>query len=628
MNMNRLLSARGGHKVWLWVVALLVVPSGCQHETTETDSSIAAYRDRMLVRHQEEQAARSAQEDTTPRARPVAAQDYLPEQAALLAQPATTTQPAPETVLAELPDPVAAAQVFEERLEKLRGAQVAQQDERVVLNYTKVKAHAVEYLGELARPKQIELGLSECVQRAIENNYTIRYEAHNPAISATQIVEAEAAFDVEFYLDTSWAKTDQAKRRHDFTTINEADSRRIEGGFRKLLPTGTRASVGVNQQRSMAKLSEKTSEWNPTYNTNFVVGLQQPLLRGFGLDVNRAQINLRKVEHDISYETFIQQVRDTLVNVETAYWQLVAARRSVAVSAESLAQNYVTYLNMIERRGHDATEVEVANSESRFASQRVLYLQKIKLVRDAEDQLKNLLNDPTLTLSEDVEIIPTEVPAVAPTAFDQLAEVRTALDHRSEIRAARQRIEASRISTTVAKNGILPQLDLSFQYEVHGLGPSADASFDNVTTNRFVSYTLAANFSYNFGERAARAQYRRARLQESQAMVLLNQITDGIVTEVNERIRTLLVRYAQVPPSLQSVKAAERNLRSLQARAQQINPSYLQTELSAVEQLASTRETLLQVITEYNIGRINLEKAKGTLLDYNNVTITNGPDAR
>ncbi|MCK4342520.1 MAG: TolC family protein [Phycisphaerae bacterium] len=608
---------------------------GCQSESTNIDEPISAYRDRMLVRHQEEAAA-DAENDRPrdPLARPVAWQSQLPARAALIAQPATTTQPAPRDVLAQMPDPVDAPRVFEQRLQILRDELEVQRrrdpahepDDRVLRSYERVVKRANENLEKISRPDQVQLSLAECIQRALENNYAIRSEAHNPAISQTWIVEKEAAFDVEFYLDTSWTDQDQASLMS--FTAGTSDSRSYEGGFRKLLPTGMMTSVSLGQQRSQNSLPAEYQFLNPAYSTSFVAQLQQPLLRGFGLDVNRSQINISKIDYQISYETFIQKVRDTLLEVETAYWQLAQARRAAAILAVSVAQNRVTFNNMEERLTHDATQVEVANSKSRYLTAYVNYLEAVKVIRDAEDRLKNLLNDPALKLSDMVEIVPAEVPIVAPTAFDHFAAVRTALDRRSEIRAAKQQIDATRINTNLAKNAILPKLDVLFRYEVQGLGPSADSSFDKLTTNRFISYTLGANFSYNFGERAARAQLRRAHLQESQAIVGLNQVTDTIVEQINQTIRTLTVRWDQVPPSLTSVEAAARNLRSLQARTQRIDPNYLQTELGAVEQLANTRSMLLQVIMEYNVGLVQLEAAKGTLLEYNNVVVTDAQSGR
>jgi outer membrane protein len=628
--------ARDGKRVWAAALAALLL--GCQRESTNVDGSISAYRDRMLVQHQEPAPpvpAERAGPQRQPVAQPVPAQAQLPARASLMTQPATTSQPAPEDILSLIPDPTEAPQVFERRLEKQRQEQANRQDQHVVRNFERVVEQANEYLKMVSarqngggnRP-QVQLSLAECVQRAIENNYTIRIEAHNPAISQTQVVEAEAAFDVEFFLDTSWADLDPAVIPHSVT--GQTDTRSIQGGFRKLLPTGMQASVALGESRQWSGVPQQgpVKTWNPLWPSNFTVTLSQPLLRGFGLDVNRAQITINRIGYDISLATFEQRVRDTLLTVEQAYWEVANARRRVTIYAESTAQNLITYENMKERLDHDATQVEVSNSESQWKSSYVLYLEYVKMIRDAEDQLKNVLNDPALKLSEDLEIVPTETFFVAPMVLDQFAEVRTALDRRSEILQAKQRIDQTRVSTLVAKNAILPRLDLSFQYEVQGLGNTGDNSFDNLTTNRFVSYTLGASFSHNFGERAARAAHRRARLQESQAVVALNQITDGVVQEVNNDIRTLMVRYMQIPPALESVQAAERNLRALQARTQRIDPAYLNTELSAVQQLAGSRATLLGVLVGYNTGIVELEKAKGTLLDYNNIVVSDAQAKR
>lgn len=610
-----------------WRAGLLLLAAcllGCQQsEPVNVDGSISAYRDRMLRENTDSAAARAATapaDRRQPRVRPVAAQEGLPERESLLTAPQVSDQPDPAKILIAVPDPVDAIEMFERRLERLREEQANRQDQRVVRNFERVVEQATEYLRMAVRPRQTRMGLAECIQRALANNYAIRIEAHNPAIKQTQIVEAEAAFDVEFFLDTSWASLDQATA--SAFTPGVSDTRMIQGGFRQLLPSGMSASVALGMDRRRTNFPEEIQTINPVYNTNFIAQLRQPLLRGFGLDVNRAQINLRRTEYRISYEQFIQQVRDTLLQVEETYWTLVRSRRTVSIFAESTAQNRVTYQNMQERLDHDATQVEVANSESRWQTSYVAYLESIKRVKDAEERLKNLLNDPELTLANDLEIIPLEMPLAAPLAIDHFGAVRTALDERSEIRAAREQIEAARISTAVTKNAILPQLDLNFQYEVQGIGATGDNSFDNLTTARFQSYTLGASFAYNFGERAARAAHKRARLQEAQAVVALNQVTDLVVEEVNAAIRTLMVRFEQIPPAFLSVAAAERNLRALQARTQRIDPSYLQTELQAVEQLASTRQTLLQVLTDYNLGVAQLEKAQGTLLQYNNVAVT------
>jgi len=407
---------------------------------------------------------------------------------------------------------------------------------------------------------------------------------------------------------------------------NQSDFRSYKGGIRQLLPTGMRVETSLGQSRTFTDLVFATL--NPAYDTVFTASFTQPLLRGFGLDYTRAGINLARADVQISHETFVRQVRDTLLLIEQAYWELVRRRRSAMVLAETVAQNWATYKSIEARDIHDATPVQLNNSKSRWQSREVEYIEAIKLVRDAEDQLKNLLNDPDFKLSDDLEIIPTETPLVAPIAVDHFGVLRAALDHRSEVREARLGIERARIQTQWAKNETLPQLDLAFQYEVQGIAGNADTSFDKVTTNRFRSYSVSVIFSYPFGNRAARAAAHRARMEESKAVVWLQMWLDRVAREVNEAVRQLMVRYTQIPPQLGSVLAADGNLRALQARAEIVDPTYLETELSAIEQLANTRRVLLQVVSDYNVAVVQLENAKGTLLEYNNVIVSNEPPGR
>ncbi|MDX2197534.1 MAG: TolC family protein [Phycisphaerae bacterium] len=537
---------------------------------------------------------------------------------ALLAMPDTPPVP-PQEVLGQLPDPSDAMGVFRARFDALKA--VPRQEARVVQTYQNVMRYAEGYLAQLERPLQARLALGDCIARALASSYRIQAESYTPAISQAQLVGAQAAFDAEFFLDASYNQGDRPLTSDIDTGLS--DTRVIAGGLRQLLPTGMQVSTQLQQQRLSTDF--QFQQINPVYSTNWVTQFTQPLWRGFGLDVNRAQINLRTIEREVAQQRFQQEVRDVLLDVETAYWQLVQARRTAAILAETVAQNRATYESVYNRREHDATEVEIQNAKSSWDQREVQFKEAIRNVLDAEDRLKNLMNDPELLLSKIIEIVPTDTPLVAPIQVDQFAAVRTAIEKREEVAQARGQIEIARINMGVAKNQEMPQLDLQFSYTVAGVGQTADNSFDQFSANRFITYVVGLNFSVPIGNRARRAEVRRSRLVESQAVVRLKQALDTVVEEVNRAVRQLVVRWTQVPAQLDAVRSAERNLRALQARTQKIDPPYLQTELNAVEQLNNTRTTLLQIITEYTTAIVQLERAKGTLVEYNKVNL---PDPR
>ena len=79
------------------------------------------------------------------------------------------------------------------------------------------------------------------------------------------------------------------------------------------------ASVGVGVARNYIDSPDLPKRTNPSYGSNFVAELRQPLLRGFGLQYNRSQIEIARANRDVTYWQFVQEVRDQLLNVENRH---------------------------------------------------------------------------------------------------------------------------------------------------------------------------------------------------------------------------------------------------------------------------------------------------------------------
>ena len=66
-------------------------------------------------------------------------------------------------------------------------------------------------------------------------------------------------------------------------------------------------------------------------------------------------------------------------------------------------------------------------------------------------------------------------------------------------------------------------------------------------------------------------------------------------------------------------------IRSLQERQERKSPSELNVILNAQSNLAAARRGLLQSAATYNTGIVDVERAKGTLLEYDNVVLAEEP---
>lgn len=540
----------------------------------------------------------------------------------------TTTQPTTvEVVLQHIPDPTQAEQVFQARLKTY--SETVQRDYKAIFfgepGTDSPQPGAMAYIAEIRRAKTFRLSLADAIRRALANNYQIHFEGYGPAITTAQIVQAEAAFDMAFFLNAN-----KAVRDHDTAvkyTWDNSDTTIFQTGVRKLLTSGATATLSYDFTRQQSQLTSQQVPlvYNPAWTENATAELRQPFLKNFGIDFNRAQINIRKDELKISQERFRRTVIDTLNNTETAYWNLVAARRNVVITAELVSQAERTLAQVKARQDYDAYQTLVANSEANVASREAEFIEVKNTVGNAEDALLNILNDPELTFPSDFEIIPTDVPTAIPVVRDRFHEVETALLHRPEIQEAKASVERARIQVGVAKNQALPKLDAVFRIALNGFSNSADAAWDQMMNAEYQDTFVGLEFLWNFGERAERAGIRAATLAHSQAIFVLKKAIDDVITDCRTTLRNLVTRYEQIAPNVVATVASEDNLRSILEREERKSPEQLNTVLTAQTQLAQNRRALLQSLVNYNQAIVNLERAKGTLLEYDNVVLSEIP---
>jgi outer membrane protein TolC len=242
-------------------------------------------------------------------------------------------------------------------------------------------------------------------------------------------------------------------------------------------------------------------------------------------------------------------------------------------------------------------------------------------VFDAEDRLIAAMNADEVNLADNIEIIPDDVPMLHRVMVDRLADVQTALDNRQEIREQQLRVSTAKISVGRAKNAELPKFDITLRTTWDGLGGSADASFDEVTRNNFHEYFIGVELEVPVGNRGRRAAHQRSRLQYEQAVSELKRVFEETILDVNLSSRAVSTAFDQVGPSLEAAESREREVSSIVARAERKDLNTLNTELGARQSLASARRAMLSAIIEYNIAIVDLERAKGTLLEYHNVVV-------
>jgi len=430
-------------------------------------------------------------------------------------------------------------------------------------------------------------------------------------------VEAEAAFDALFF--TNIAKNNIDRPSGNQLEATDLDLFTSSYGIRKVLPTGM--SVRGSYELSRTKSGISFQQINPQYTSNFIFEMRQPMLRGFGIDYNRSFIMLAKNDRRIGDQTFRRQVRDTLRQVEEFYWRLVFARRDVVISARLLGEYETIYDYLVARQAFDITPVQIAATRANLEQSKAEFVRRRAAVFDAEDRLSAAMNSQDVDLADDIELIPDDVPQLHRFEVDRLAEVQTALDNRQEIKEQEIRVDNAKILVGRAKNGELPRFDLTFRQTYDGLGTNADSSFDELTRGNFIEYFIGVEFEVPIGNRGPRAAHHRSRLQYNQAIATLRRVFEEVILDVNLTTRAMSTAYDQIGPSFEAAEARVKEVDSIVARAERKDINTLNSELGARQSLANARRAMILAMVEYNIAIIDLERAKGTLLNYNNVVI-------
>lgn len=481
---------------------------------------------------------------------------------------------------------------------------------------------------------EVRMPLRELIQRAVLNSRDIRVAGFEPAIEQTRVIESEAAFDPVFFATAQYQRTDEVQPNSLGSIFgggglveNERDSFIVGTGIRQQLPTGGRVqasyNTGINDIRGD---SGRDFSPNPYYENELVLEITQPLLRNFGTEINRARIAVDRNNQRISLLELRQTVEETIFNIEQTYWQLVQAQSDVEILEQLVNDNQSMAQHLALRRDQDATEVEVAQAVSSLEQRRSLLVRAKARVRDLSDQLKRLVNDPDLPVSSAVVIVP-ETPAVqTPLRFEYDEALAAALENRAELAQQLIRLDSARIVEQVARNNELPSLNLAGTIAAQGMDGDWGGAFSEQAEFRQLGWGVGLQFEIPIGNRAAKAITQRSRLQRQQAIEQYKSLIEQVALDLKTAQREIETAWHEMDATTQARLAAARSLELLRIRRvegqEPLTPSFVQTELNEQANHAQARQAEAQAIANYNIAIARFERAKGTLLRYNNIILS------
>ncbi len=484
----------------------------------------------------------------------------------------------------------------------------------------------------------VELGLEECISRTLEHNLDIRVGGYSPAIQMTQVVQAEAAFDAVLFSDAQYQKLDQANLDSGISSrtiktpagteqlpsdpFDKQSDQNYSLGLRKRLATG--ASIEMAQRLRRFRTDDDGYFRNPFYQYSLDIEIRQPLLKDFGIDINRASIKAARNNARISQQQFNLLVIQTVAEVENNYWQLVFLRQRVRVLTALVEQAERTLERLRERKVLDASSGVIASNRGLIERARADQLTAKNDVLKQQDRLLESINDPGLKVDGSWEIIPKDSPVTVQYNIDRKEALRTGMQMRPELIVQRIGIDTSGIALGVARNQMLPRLDMVARQEVTGPGNEAGQAWNEQKHYDTVNYLLGLSFEVPLGNRGPRAAMARAELELRQEKMRLASFEEQVLVDITVSLHGLESVYQEIDVRQKAVRAEADTLKAYlvqESTDAKITADFLNRKLDAQERLARAQILLAQTIQRYNVSIIDAHRAQGTLLRYNNIKL-------
>lgn len=408
-------------------------------------------------------------------------------------------------------------------------------------------------------------------------------------------------------------------------------------GFSEAFPTGTTISAVFQNSRDTS--NSPNSLLNPILNSYYHIAIQQQLLAGFGFVPNLRYLRIAKNNQKISDEAFRLQIITTVTQIANMYWDLVAAYEDEQVKSRALDFARQTLENgrkQLELQAIPAMDVmkneaEVANREQDLTiAKSTLQFQEL-LIKNA---LTKNLDDPIL---EAMPVRPTDQSSMVgggTTTGPTEDIIAQALRNRIELSESDLDLDSRRISRDAARNALLPTVAVTGYYGGTGLAglqnplshitstapPDWAGAVRNAFNHSAPDYYFGLQVNVPIRNRIAKSDQYRAELEARQAELRLQQLKKQIRIEVRNAQYALEQSQARVESARKARDLAQKTF-DITAKEQELGAGSNYQTLLARRDLSEAESALVAAMTAYQKSKIELDRAVGSTLEANNISI-------
>jgi outer membrane protein TolC len=448
---------------------------------------------------------------------------------------------------------------------------------------------------------------------------------------------ALSAFDAQLNMGSRWTKSDTPYRYGNGTAGVQGDVGQFDIGISKYAATGTQFYINHVDQYNVGGAGSTPVTWS----SYLEGGFRHRLLQGGGVEFNRiagptgtpgmySGVAVARINTDMALSDFEMATRNLVADVERVYWNLYYAYRrldSVRAGRDAALQTWrqtKTHADVGSARGR---AYQLAQAEQNYFT----FRQQTELAQNnlfkAESAMRYILG---LTVSDGRLIRPIDDPITAPIQLDWHNVQCEALFRSPELRKLKWTVKQRELELTASKNFLLPQLDLDAGYRISGAGKdllvpdnSRSNAYGSLTGGNYTGWSVGLTASAPFGWRRELAGVRNAKLNLTKHIALLHEQEVELTHQLADSFREISSAYQQMQTTYASYLAATEEVRAVQ-NAYEAETITLDQLLQAHRRRSEAETGYYSSVVDYNLSIMTLHYRKGSLLEFNNVCLSEG----
>jgi len=497
-----------------------------------------------------------------------------------------------------------------------------------------------------AGPK-VSLTIEDAVKLALDKNLDIVVQRLNPEINDLSIATARAAFfpsltSTVLTQGTTTPSTNSIAGGAAAAPVTQDASNWNGGLAQNLRWGGGNYNLTLNNTRSTS--TSTVNLYNPSYQPLWSAQFTQPLLRNFRTDNNRQQLQVTKLNRDISDVQLKATITNTVSNVRNAYWDYVFAVQSVDVAKQSLdLANKQVEDNQTRVQVGTMAPIDVVQAQAQAASALQNLVVAQASMRTGELALKRLIVSGTEDPNWNANLDPVDRPEFRPEEIDLDAAIRRALSQRTDLLTAQKDVQINDVTLKYLNDQTRPQADVVANYGLGGIGGTQlqransgigggpnpitgsipggyTDSLSSLFGANYPRWTVQLNFSYPLGLSAQSANVARARVQLNQVQAQLKQLELQVATDLTNQAITIRSNAERVQAAQAARELAQRQLDAENSKfAVGMSTNYF--VITAQNQLSTAQNNELQAILNYRKSLVDFDRLQQTTLQSQNITL-------